>query len=150
METTKAIEALQGAFSEDQVLLPPSDEFKRLNGSYLSALESDITPACIFRPRSAEDVSKFLKAIVPLNIPFAIRGAGQQPLPGCANIEGGITIDLELLTGIEIKDGSVSISAGERWGTVYEALESKGLGVTGARSSKGGIGGLALSGTILN
>ncbi|KAL6238694.1 hypothetical protein BDW75DRAFT_246771 [Aspergillus navahoensis] len=145
---TKAIQLLQETFPPAQAHLPNTDEFSRLNGSYLSALESDITPACIFQPRNADEVSKFVQVLVPLDVSFAIRGAGQQPLPGCANIEGGITLDLGLLTGIEIREDCVSIGAGARWGSVYETLEGKGLGVSGSRSSKGGIGGLALAGGL--
>ncbi|PYI36245.1 FAD-binding domain-containing protein [Aspergillus indologenus CBS 114.80] len=145
----KAIQLLQETFSAAQVLLPSIEEYTTLNGSYLSALESDLTPACIFQPRSAEEVSQFVKTLVPLGVPFAVRGAGQQPLPGCANIDGGITLDLGLLTGVKINENeSVSVAAGERWGTVYDALSSQNLGVCGARSSKGGIGGLALSGGL--
>lgn len=70
-----------------------------------------------------------------------------QPVPGCANINGGITVDLCRLTGIEVKDGYVEIGAGELWGSVYEKVEPEGLGVTGGRSTNCGIGGLALQGT---
>jgi hypothetical protein len=149
MSIALAIKALQAKFPASQILLRGTDEFTDRNNSYLSALESDLTPAVIFQPKSTEEVSQFLQIIHPLKAPFAIRGAGQQPLPGCANIQDGITLDLGLLTGIEVKDnGTVSIGAGARWGSVYEALDGKKLGVTGSRSSKGGIGGLALSGTF--
>lgn len=77
-----------------------------------------------------------------------VRGAGQQPLPGCANIQGGITIDLRNLVDIEVKQGFVSVGAGARWGKIYEAVQEKGLGVTGSRSAHGGVGGLALSGGL--
>jgi FAD/FMN-containing dehydrogenase len=78
---------------------------------------------------------------------FAIRGAGQQPVPGCSSISSnGITIDLRFLTGINVKDGVVEIGAGQRWGPVYEKLSDQGLGVTGSRSALGGIGELSLAG----
>ncbi|KAL2837983.1 FAD-binding domain-containing protein [Aspergillus pseudodeflectus] len=149
MSIALAIKALQAKFPASQILLWGTDEFTDRNNSYLSPLESDLTPAAIFQPKSTEEVSHFLQIIHPLKAPFAVRGAGQQPLPGCANIQDGITLDLGLLTGIEVKDnGTVSIGAGARWGSVYEALDGKKLGVTGSRSSKGGIGGLALSGGL--
>lgn len=81
---------------------------------------------------------------------FAIRGAGQQPLDASANVQDGITLDLSELTGIEIGNGVVSVGAGERWGNVYAALDAQGLPVTGSRSSKGGIGGLSLAGTMIS
>lgn len=77
-----------------------------------------------------------------------VRGAGQQPLPGCANIQSGITVDLRHLTGVEINEGYVSIAAGERWANVYDKVQEHGLGVTGSRSALGGIGGLALAGGL--
>ncbi|KAL2787110.1 FAD-binding domain-containing protein [Aspergillus keveii] len=149
MSIAAAIKALLAKFPSSQVLLRGTDEFTDRNKSYLSVLESDLTPAAIFQPKSTEEVSQFLQTVTPLKAPFAVRGAGQQPLPGCANIQDGITLDLGLLTGVEVKDnGSVSVGAGARWGSVYEALDGKRLGVTGSRSSKGGIGGLALSGGL--
>lgn len=49
---------------------------------------------------------------------------------------------------MEIKEGSVSIAAGERWANVYDKVQAHGLGVTGSRSALGGIGGLALAGGL--
>ncbi|APA06370.1 hypothetical protein SS1G_01102 [Sclerotinia sclerotiorum 1980 UF-70] len=149
---SEAINALGLAFPDTQVFVRNTIEFDELNGSYLSALESDITPACIFLPKTKEEVKSFIQTVKPFvasgNIAFAIRGAGQVPLPGSANIENGITLDLRNLTGVECKDGIVSIAAGERWSTVYQRLAAEGLGVTGSRSGNGGIGGLALEGGL--
>ncbi|RYC59046.1 hypothetical protein CHU98_g7163 [Xylaria longipes] len=69
---------------------------------------------------------------------------GQQPALGCNNIQGGITLNLSLITGIAVKDETVSIAAGERWGAVYEKLDPLGLSVAGGRSARNGIGGPAL------
>ncbi|KAI8946216.1 FAD-binding domain-containing protein [Xylaria longipes] len=73
---------------------------------------------------------------------------GQQPALGCNNIQGGITLNLSLITGIAVKDETVSIAAGERWGAVYEKLDPLGLSVAGGRSARNGIGGLALQGGL--
>lgn len=150
MTSSKAIEALQGAFAGDQLALPGSDEFTTLNKSYLSCLQSDITPAAIFLPKAKDDVAKFVSAVKPFALsgdaPFAIRGAGQQPVPGCSNVANGITLDLRHLKGIELKDGVVSVGAGDRWGPIYEKVSEQGLGVSGSRSALGGVGGLALAG----
>lgn len=145
-----AIKVLREKFSVDRFALPETELYNQRNGTYLSQLESDIKPAAIFLPKTKEEVSSFVNVIKSLvdkhETQFAIRGAGQQPLPGCANVENGITLDLSQLTGIEVKDGVVSIAAGERWGPVYDLLHEHGLGVTGSRSGLGGIGGLALAG----
>ncbi|ESZ92551.1 hypothetical protein SBOR_7077 [Sclerotinia borealis F-4128] len=149
---SKAVTVLSHAFPNTQLVVRNTTEFDELNGSYLSALESDITPVCIFLPKTKEEVAAFVHIVRPFvasgNLSFAIRGAGQVPLPGSANIENGITLDLRNLTGVECKDGIVSIAAGERWRTVYQKLAAEGLGVTGSRSGNGGIGGLALEGGL--
>ncbi|KAI0388904.1 FAD-binding domain-containing protein [Xylariaceae sp. FL0594] len=134
MSVPKAIEALQKALPSDQIHLPNSDQFTELNKFYLSRFESDITPAAIVRPKSAEEVSTFIKTIKPF----------------VTDDDGGITLDLRLLKGVEYDEesGIVQIGAGERWGDVYEELGKHGRGITGSRSANGGIGGLALAGGL--
>lgn len=153
MAASKGIEALQQAFPSEELAVAGTDEYDKLNNSYLSTLQSDLEPAAIFLPRTTEDVAKFVEIVKPFALngdtQFAVRGAGQQPVPGCSNInKPGITLDLRFLTGIELKDGVVSLGAGERWGPIYEKLTEENLGVTGSRSALGGIGGLALSGGL--
>ncbi|CRG84677.1 hypothetical protein PISL3812_01931 [Talaromyces islandicus] len=108
-----------------QLVLQGSAEFDELNSSYLSVLDNDITPECIFRPKTMEGVSTFLQTTGSFagseGVRLEIRGGGQQPLPVCANIENNITLDLRLLTGVEVKDDIVSIAAGERWENAYDA-----------------------------
>ena len=150
MSIASFIDLLEERFPGDQVAIGGTSAFEILNKSYLSLLQSELKPAAIFPPRSAEEVAQFVKEVKPFvfndGVQFAVRGAGQQPAPGCSNITNGITLDLRFLTGIDLKNGLVSIGAGERWGPVYEKLSEHGLGVTGGRSALGGIGGLALAG----
>ncbi|KAI1247340.1 hypothetical protein MGN70_011228 [Eutypa lata] len=151
MSASDIIDKLKEAFPADQVLFKGVEAYEERNSSYLSRLESDITPKVIILPKSSTEVSEFLKLVQPYveeGVTFAIRGAGQQPLPGCANIQNAITLDLALLDGVRVDDGVVSIGAGERWGAVYNELSKQGLGVTGARSGNNGVGGLALSGGL--
>lgn len=151
LATLHAIQTLTHAFSEDQIALAGTETFNKLDSSHLSLLQSEIRPAAIVLPRDKHDVAMFVRLVAPYALDVetksATRGAGQQPVPGCSNIESpGITLDLRDLTGIDIQDNVVSIGAGERWGAVYEKLTEQGLGVTGSRSALGGIGGLALAG----
>jgi FAD/FMN-containing dehydrogenase len=150
LATTKAIKVLQNSFPSDRLAFPQTEPYNQRLTSYLSLLESEIRPGIIFLPQNKEEVSSFIKLIKPLvsqhDVKFAIRGAGQQPLPGCANIEHGITLDLSALTDIEVHDGVVCIGAGCRWAAVYDRLQEEGLAVTGARSGNNGVGGLALAG----
>ncbi|KAK6079405.1 FAD binding domain-containing protein [Seiridium cupressi] len=153
MSISEAIETLRLALPGVEFALRGTEEHNSLNrSSYQSALQSDIVPACIVRPRTKEDISAFVKTIKPFVLAnkaaFAIVGGGRQPAPGCSNIQDGITLNLDLLTGIKVNDGIVSIAAGENWGSVYDKLVEQGLGCSGSRSGKGGIGGLALSGGL--
>ncbi|KAK9799244.1 hypothetical protein SCARD494_02425 [Seiridium cardinale] len=153
MSISEAIEALKLALPGVEFALRGTEEHNALNrSSYQSALQSDIVPACIVRPRTKEDISTFVKTLKPFILAnkaaFAIVGGGRQPAPGCSNIQDGITLNLGLLNGIEVNDGIVSIAAGENWGSVYDKLVEQGLGCSGSRSGKGGIGGLALSGGL--
>ncbi|OTB02353.1 hypothetical protein M426DRAFT_74692 [Hypoxylon sp. CI-4A] len=152
MTISATLESLQGAFQSDQLAIAGTEEYEKLNNSYYSFAQSEISPAAIFLPKKKEQISQFLDVLRPFvrsgEAQFAIRGAGQQPLPGCSNIDNGVTVDLRLLKGLELRNDRIEIGAGERWGAVYEKLAHEGLGVTGGRSSGGGIGGLALAGGL--
>lgn len=73
--TSPAIEALAKSFTSEQLLLAGTDEYKELNKSYLSCLESDLTPAAIFIPKNVDEVAKFVETIGPFaadgTMPFA-------------------------------------------------------------------------------
>ncbi|KAI1205189.1 FAD-binding domain-containing protein [Annulohypoxylon truncatum] len=148
MTAEQAVNALQHDFPSEQLPLPGTEAYETFNNVYLSARQSDYAPAAIFQPKNASEVTAFLQIVKENGVQFAIRGAGQQPLEACSNIQDGITLDLSRLTGIELKQGFVSVGAGERWGPVYEIVQAAGLGVGGSRSAKGGIGGLSLSGGL--
>ncbi|KAH7303064.1 hypothetical protein B0I35DRAFT_384423 [Stachybotrys elegans] len=150
MTASPALSALQAAFPAEQIALPCTKSFDARIKSYLSLLQSEITPSAIFLPKSKDEVASFLTIVQKHGETFAIRGGGQQPLPGCSNIEGGITLDLVNIVGVGLDSdsGVVSVGAGERWGAVYNRLHEEGLSVTGARSGNNGVGGLALSGGL--
>lgn len=151
--TDGVLQVLRAALPTGSVHLKGSAAYEALNGGYLSGLESDLQPLLIFQPSSVAEVVTFVRTINPSSglIHCAIRGAGQQPLPGCANVNNGITLDLSQLSSITLtKDHSVvQLGAGVRWGAVYQKLDPLGLSVAGSRSGMGGVGGLALAGSSL-
>lgn len=152
MDTTQAIEALQQALPAIQFAKRGSTEYDEFKKIYQSGLCSDIDPAWVVQPTTTEEVSTFVKTIKPFALNgtarFAIVGGGQQPAPGCSNIENGITLSLHGLKGIDVKEGRVEVAAGESWGPVYDKLGEVGLGFSGGRSYRSGIGGLALAGGL--
>lgn len=151
MDTRQAIEELKRALPSATIALPGTTEYAAVRGQYQNDACAETTPACFVQPSSVEEVSIFVKTIKPFALsgttPFAIVGLGQQPALLCSNIEApGITLTLQHLKGVRVKDGEVEVAAGENWGSVYDALVERGLGFSGGRSYRSGIGGLALAG----
>ena len=68
-----AVEALKELFPTEQLALLGTEEYEKLNHTYLSSLESKIAPAAIFLPKSAEDVAKFITTIKG----YALDGSAQ-------------------------------------------------------------------------
>jgi hypothetical protein len=149
-----AITALQKVVPSKIIAARNTSLYDERNDSYLAAQASEVKPVVIFLPTSKEQVALFIKVIKPFAVagilPFAIRGAGQMPLPTAANIQNGITLDLVNLKGISQDSCSVTIGAGEIWGNVYSKLDGTGYGVGGSRSGLGGIGGLSTQGQHSN
>ncbi|KAL8661212.1 MAG: hypothetical protein Q9202_005814 [Teloschistes flavicans] len=128
--------------------------------SYWAIQERDIIPQCIIRPRTAEEAATAItilkhdydKRISHNESPLllAVRSGGHSPIPGAANINGGIVIDLRLLNTVVISRdrSSVAIGTGAIWMDVSKTLDPMGLAVAGGRNSAVGVGGLTLGGGL--
>jgi hypothetical protein len=71
-------------------------------------------------------------------------------MAGAANINGGVTIDLQSVNDIDVSSdrATVAVGSGARWGDVYAKLDPLGLSVAGGRAAQVGIGGLTTGGGI--
>ncbi|TGO86993.1 hypothetical protein BPOR_0261g00110 [Botrytis porri] len=138
--------ALQQSLEETYYGSIPSD----FTPTYYSFQQASVTPACIIRPHSPSEVSSAMKIIQESDCHFAIKSGGHNMNQGFSNVEGGITIDLVRMKGIEISGDEeiVKVGAGCRWGEVYEIAEPRGLMVVGGRDSTVGVGGFLLGGGI--
>ncbi|CAL8576826.1 hypothetical protein XPA_002691 [Xanthoria parietina] len=144
----------------ESVFFGPHPVFIQSIQSYWAVQERDILPRCIVRPRNAEEVAaavgilkrEYDDCTCQHRVPalFAVRSGGHSPIPGAANIHGGIVIDLQLLNEVvPSEDGScVVIGTGARWLDVSTILDRKCLAVAGGRNSAVGVGGLTLGGGI--
>lgn len=133
------------------VNFPASSQYDATEASYWSLQESDLKPACIVRPTSAQDVSRAIKVIKSTpDCKFAIKGQGHSPAAGFANVDGGVTLDMTSLASIETSsDHSVAkVGAGASWLDVYRHLDPLGVEVAGGRNGNVGLGGLLLGGGI--
>lgn len=124
--------------------------------SYWTTQESSVQPKCIVIPTSKEDVSVSVfilslgNKVFPGQCNFAVRSGGHTPFAGAANIQAGITLDLQRLNQITVASNrkSVDIGPGNRWGNVYSQLDAQGLATSGGRVAIVGAGGLITGGGI--
>ena len=161
-EPSKVTKVLASTLPESVIFHQENPEFKKSMNSYWAQQECEVVPACVVRPRNAEELSKALKILkkefddrknredVESEGLFAVRGGGHSPLPRAASIKGGVVINLSLLREVTpSEDGtSVVIGGGCKWADVSRILDEQGLAVVGGRNSDVGVGGLTLGGEI--
>jgi FAD/FMN-containing dehydrogenase len=111
-----------------------------------TAATEQLDPACVFLPNTTAKVARAVALFNRLNCKFATRGGGHSPIPGAANINGGILIGTNRLNKIEINHarGYVRVGAGNRLGAVYNALDPHNLVSVIGRYETVGLG-LALA-----
>ncbi|KAH9909289.1 hypothetical protein F4778DRAFT_793303 [Xylariomycetidae sp. FL2044] len=132
---------------ESQVLLPSDPEYASFEESYFAA-NSRLGPACVVRPRYAQEVSVCLQALVQAGEKFAVRGGGHTSFPGANNIRNGVTIDLSLLNSVVYSQAgeTVTFGAGLRWNDVNGELAKYDRAVAGGRVGVVGVSGFLLGG----
>jgi hypothetical protein len=143
-----------------KIVFPSSSAYDSSISSYYSATAAGIRPQCIVTPETAEDVSLAIHTLTSTSrrhggdkkeaCKFAVRSGGHGSIPDSANIEGGVTIDLRELNSIDVNvdAGTVSVGAGNTWGSVYTKLDEVDLSVVGGRGADIGVGGLVLGGGV--
>lgn len=109
-----------------------------------------LSPACVFTPNTTIQVSVAVITLTAFNTAFAVRGGGHMPIPGYANIIGGVLIGLTDLNQVQLSTDKsyVSVGPGRRWEEVYGYLEPYGLVTLGGRVGIVGVPGLLLGGGI--
>jgi FAD/FMN-containing dehydrogenase len=114
--------------------------------TYFSQQQREVVPACVFLPKTADDVAQALGIIKHHQCHFAVKSGGHAMSAGASNANQGVTIDLRYLNHIELADDhlTASVGAGARWGEVYRRLEPLNLTVVGGRDSQIGAGGFVL------
>ena len=149
----------------DSVIFPhDAPAFKQLMNSYWAQQECEVTPACVLRPRDAQQLCTAVTILKreydergkrageeETEGLFAVRSGGHSPVPGAASIKEGVVIDLGLFCKVTpSEDGtSVAIGAGAKWMDVSKVLDERDLAVIGGRNSAVGVGGLTLGGKLL-
>ena len=70
-----------------------------------------LSPQCIVRPQSAQDVSLIVKTLAKTNAKVAIQGGGHSPNAGVANIDSGVTISMNGLNSISLSNGDNQVNS---------------------------------------
>lgn len=146
--TVSACDTLKLAFNS-QVFFPGDANYTAENEHFWTPTDY-LSPACVFTPKTAAQVSAAILTLTAFEAPFAVRGGGHMPIPGYANTIGGVLIGLTDLNQVQLsKDKSyVSVGPGRRWEEVYGYLEPYGLVTLGGRVGIVGVPGLLLGGGI--
>ncbi|KAI9711343.1 MAG: hypothetical protein M1820_002330 [Bogoriella megaspora] len=132
----------------DLVNLPLSLTYIDQNQDYWNE-QAWLGPACVVAPKSASDVSTFVKAFEAHQVPFAVKGGGHMAIVGSNNIDSsGIMISFVNLAtkSLSADNQTASIGPGNIWADVYEFLEPYDLLVPGGRVGIVGVPGLSLGG----
>ena len=103
-------------------------------------------PSCIVQPRRSSEVQQVIRILTRRNYPFAIRSGGHMPSPLAANINNGVLIDMAMFNGVDYDatKNEARVGAGQRWESVYNALDAYNVTVVGGRVLDVGVGGLIL------
>ncbi|KAF4425881.1 Bifunctional solanapyrone synthase [Colletotrichum fructicola] len=109
------------------------------------------SPACVFVPQNAQQVSFAVTTLTLSLTKFAVRSGGHMPVVGYNGIgSSGVLLSTSNLTTLAVSDdkATVSVGAGHRWRDVYSYLQPYGLAVVGGRIGGVGVSGLLLGGGI--
>ncbi|KAI8310275.1 Bifunctional solanapyrone synthase [Colletotrichum sp. SAR11_59] len=109
------------------------------------------SPACVFVPQNAQQVSFAVTTLTLSLTKFALRSGGHMPVVGYNSIgSSGVLLSTSNLTTLAVSDdkATVSAGAGHRWRDVYSYLQPFGLAVVGGRIGGVGVSGLLLGGGI--
>ncbi|KAJ5094731.1 FAD-binding domain-containing protein [Penicillium angulare] len=122
---------------------PQNDNF-----TIWDAKQQEVHPACRVEPSSANDVASILRILVDHWCYFSVKGGGHSRNPGDSNSLGGVTVDLDRLSSVDILEGGTQARVGGGATTiqVYEALETQNLSFVGGRVGSVGVGGFILGG----
>jgi hypothetical protein len=133
-----------GVLGSTTVILPDDDEYDRVR----TVAARTGTPAIIVRPADEEETAEAVRFARDNDLVLSVLGGGHSS-SGHGTNDGGMVIDLSLLSTVEVLDGGrVRIGGGATWGAVAESLSSFDLALTSGDTSSVGVGGLTLGGGV--
>ena len=123
---------------------PDYEEARRVHNGLI-----DKRPTVIARCRGVADIADARKLAHEQGLEVAVRGGGHN-VAGLSAIDGGMVIDLSLMTGLRVDPVGRTAHAqgGLTWNLFDRETQLHGLATTGGTFSTTGIAGLTLGGGI--
>jgi hypothetical protein len=132
----------------DQVFFLDAPVYNASISSY-PFIQLRLHPNCIFRPKSAQNVSVALGVLKKSNnTRFAVKGGGHNANAGFNNIDNGVTIDMQSMKAVEVAQGDqvVRVEAGALSQDACNAAEKRNLTVLAGRIGVVGTAGFLTGG----
>lgn len=144
--THASVSDLAARFS-GQLLQPTDagyDDARRVHNGLI-----DKRPTLIARCRNVADIVDAVNLARENNLEVAVKGGGHN-VAGRATIDGGLLIDLSLMTGVHVdpKNRTARAQGGATWGEYNRETQIHGLATTGGVVSTTGVSGLTLGGGL--
>ncbi|KAJ5373335.1 hypothetical protein N7517_005341 [Penicillium concentricum] len=122
-----------------QYISPSSPNYNEQATNYWD-VRADLSPACIFMPKTADQVAAAVMIFVQCDSQFAI--------PGSNNIDGGVLLAFNEMTRYKVNKETIEVQPGMTWYDVYSALDPYGRTAIGGRLKTIGVPGLTLIGGV--
>lgn len=119
--------------------------------AYWSQANADNKPACMFFPKTAQDIAYAVQVLNNFtSVPWAVKGGGHNPNVGYSSTKGGVLIATEpnMATTTLDSQNYAHIGPGSRWIDVATALDPYNRAVVSGRLGHVGVAGLTLGGGL--
>lgn len=119
---------------------------------YWNGANGQLAPACIFYPRSGQQVADAVKILNRYpDVAWAAKSGGHNPNKGFSSVAGGVLISFRpFMQGTKLSADKLyaDVQPGARWGEAVGNLSSSGKAVVGGRLGDVGVGGYTLGGGL--
>jgi FAD/FMN-containing dehydrogenase len=118
---------------------------------YWSQANADVKPACIFFPKTAEDIQFAVQTLNKYpDAPWAVKGGGHNPNVGFSSTQDGVLIATHehMAKTTMDDDKNARVGPGCKWIDVMKALEPFGRATVSGRLGVVGAAGLTLGGGL--
>ncbi|KAJ5150790.1 uncharacterized protein N7500_010979 [Penicillium coprophilum] len=122
-----------------QYISPSSPNYNEQATNYWD-VRADLSPACIFTPKTADQVASAVEIFVQCDSQFAV--------PGSNSIDGGVLLAFDEMTSYKVNKETIEVQPGMTWYDVYSALDPYGRTAIGGRLKTIGVPGLTLIGGV--